>query len=369
MSDRPRLLLAIDFTTANFPSALYALAQWSQAASRLDGFEITIGLTTSLRPERQLTADIEVRQALALVKGYCGGLDVVCWKDDGAGAAVDAGAVFPAFNYGSVVNKALLLAAAAECRYIVRVDPGTRPPEGLSSVLDEHIEYVAGHPGAVVSRGYAGRLALRDAFVKPGYVDAQRALVREHTTIDVFDQVTGGALFTSAVPGVPAVAFEPFGDARALTLVWASDDGVFQRLGASRGSRRLPDHEVARFDQVGKPKTSFEYYRGVAGATYLFARLRGEEPETARTRVEHFVDRLKPMLDSGLCQNNDSAEFNSTYPARAPLDWSAHFRRELVSPDAFLSAIEQGVEKHHRLVPRWAALCEELRTSPILWRP
>ena len=167
------------------------------------------------------------------------------------------------FNYGSVVNRLLLLAHSHDCDYMVRIDPGTLPPKRASFayLMTKHEREIDNDACVVVSRRYARRRALRNMFVRSGRGESHAELVKDCTGIDVKNQITGGAMLTLKSPGTPAMCFPTDS---GLTLVWASDDGIYQVLPATQDkSHILPKHPVPRFDAVGKSKPSTEYYRGI----------------------------------------------------------------------------------------------------------
>lgn len=354
---KKRVLLGIDFVGANFPSALYSLQRWAEYAKSSTSFDPVIGVSTfcrrsePLRGAKTLTAE----QAVGIVRACCSGLPVLHWDTGvnelatGILAETGIGSVpsWPDFSYGGVVNRLLLLANEASCAWLVRMDPGTLPPseKPFDDVLHHHLAWI-GDSSIVVSRGYKGRLALRDIFLIEGKADEQCDLVQGMTGIDPLAQVTGGAMFTSKVPGVPALSF-PSSESGP-TLVWGSDDGIYQILPSTQGSRKVGVIEVPRFDVVGKPKSTKEYYRGVAGTVFLASVLRGARNPT--NEVQQFLDRVAVLLDDKRCSQIDENP-----------NWRSEFMRANVAPDAFLERINTGFKNHEALCKNWPRLTEVLK--------
>jgi len=372
MSEKTRLLLVLDFIGRNFPSALYTVQQWANYASRSYSYETVIGATTSGARGSVLNKKgrLSVRDALQEMKEYCQQCGFALWDREVDQAAqrilqeagVSATPLYSDFNYGSIVNKGLLLASVMSCDYLVRVDPGTRPPPcDFDFVVSKHIGFIQQQrksgKNPVVSRGYEGRIAVRDIFALPSKVWQHHDLVEQFTGVNVHAQVTGGALFTSAVPGIPAIPFCAAGE--VLTLVWASDDGLYQLMEDTEGSRRLFGVDIPRFDAVGKPKTTFEYYRGLAGMVFLSALMRGFAREEAEKTVSDFITQLTLLLDEWKCQQNDEEEFQREYGR--PLDWPRDFSPQLVAPDDFLDRIEEGWRNYGPLKAGWPDIVAELK--------
>ena len=359
-----RILLGIDFIGANFPSALYAIQQWLGYATRSEEYDCMLGVSNFCDKHSPLpgATGLSPSNAMKALSAFIPKDHLAHWTSE-----IDATLLaeirenecrsqpfFPDFSYGSVVNRLLLLAYSYDCDYLVRIDPGTLPPEGrtFAQLMCEHEAEIDGNPNTVVSRRYANRLALRDMFVKPGKETSHAELVTSFTGIDVHAQITGGAMLTLRSPGTPAVCF-PAG--AGSTLVWASDDGIYQVLSRTQSkSRMLPDHPVQRFDAVGKHKESTEYYRGIVGAVYLNVVRTGKSREVANQAAERFVDQLKGnILDVQKCRELDND------PA-----WTATFCRENKAPGPFLDAIAAGYENHVELLGEWERICGILK-SPL----
>ncbi len=360
MTSRKRLLLVLDFAAGNYPSALYAMQQWSQYISQSDEYETVLGPSTFDHRSFPFASGngATVRDAVLMIANCCPGMTTVYWDryiDELVLEILHRNGVTPQpfyrdFNYGSAVNRWLLLANEMSCEYILRIDPGTRPPDSrrFDDLMKEHLaEMDSSGLNAVVSRGYEGRLAIRDTFLIQGKAQEQYSLIRSTTGVDPTNQVTGGAMFTSRVPGIPAIPFQK--SKKGLTLVWGSDDAFFQLLPATRGSRKLAMSEIPRFDKVGKPKTTIEYYRGVAGMVALSSVIQGHEADAGR-KVDAFLDKLIPLLDEEICQKNDK---NS--------NWRESFIRNNIAPDEFIEEIVSGWHNYKELSRDWQSICKLLK--------
>ena len=221
--------------------------------------------------------------------------------------------------------------------------------------MREHQDRIGDNLSKVVSRRYADCLALRDMFVKDGKESRHAELVKEHTGIDVNNQVTGGAMMTFRTPGIPAICF-PIG--AGLTLVWASDDGVYQVLDKNNIEGEMLDdtvveHRVQRFDAVGKPKKSKEYYRGILGAIYLKAIRDEEDMNTAGVKAKSFIDKLiEDILNPEKCEDIDP-------------EWLSTFSLNKIAPEDFVKAIWVGYENHNALLREWGKICALLQPSVL----
>ena len=368
------VLLVIDFSGQNFPSALYTLQQWGPYVNdKKSKYKTIIGIATSQKRSDPLIKKdiaekgITVETALKVIKEYCAAPDFVVWDrcvDDAvnkvlAENGIGSKPVFPDFNYGSIVNKGLLLANAMSCQYLVRVDPGTRPPSHrFDTVMEKHVDFIESQlrlgQSVVVSRGYEGRIAVRDFYSQTEHLLDHHDLVEEMTGVPLYAQVTGGAMFTSPIPGHPAVPFEKVENG-GLVLVWASDDGFYQLMANTKESKKIGGVDVPRFVAVGKEKMSFEYYKGVAGMVFLSSLRRESNKDKVTDKdickatedVDKFVNQLKPLLDAKKCQNNDEREFEEKRGKR--LDWLRDFVRAEIAEDEFLRQIANGWENYRAL--------------------
>ena len=345
------IMIALDFAVPNFPAALCTLVQWAECAKesmkRFPDFEIVFGVsTTSDSPGWMI--DLVVR--------YLHPLSIFWWDNE-----VNANATkiladcpttkkclpfYPEFSYGNIVNRLLLLANCADCEYLVRVDPGTHPSATMSdleSILCIHIGYIKDNK-RVVSQGYDDRLALRHTFINDGDKEKQEKLVLGYTGIDPTKQITGGALWTSNVPGVPAMVFERYGPLENdLTFVWGSDDAAFQIFGFTAGSKKFDDSNknyVSRFDPDGMRKPTVAYYRGVAGMVYLAGYLRLKEHTLAHEATIEFVDVLRDCY-------LDPKKYR---PVTKGVKLADEFVPKNVVSEAFMQKIRQGVENHANLM-------------------
>lgn len=356
-----KVLLGLDFIGANFPAALYTIQQWWAYASRSEEHVCMLGVSNfgERNTVLQGAQDFTPLDALKTISAFVPSRQIAQWTseiDAGLLAQLDMNGIrsrpfYSQFNYGSVVNRLLLLSSAFDCQYIVRVDPGTLPPadKTFAELMAEHEGEIDSDRHVVVSRRYANRLALRDMFVRQGCEGKHAEKVKEFTGIDVHAQVTGGAMLTLRAPGTPAVCF-PTG--AGLTLVWASDDGIYRVLAETNlKSKMLNQDPVERFDAVGKPKNPKEYYRGILGAVYLKAVRDGGDIDTARDIVESFVKELaEDILDPAICSRIDP-------------EWRSTFVATEIAPETFVKAIRDGWSNYCMLVREWEKICELLRPS------
>ena len=391
---KERVMLLIDFIGVNFPSALYAIQQWSKYLKVSTEYEPFIGISAwASRLETMPTCqNLTVEEVIKTIKECCQGLPVVCWdeqventvskilKDEG----ILCSPSYPVFSYGSIVNRGLLLANMVDCTYMVRVDPGTLPPEAhlFDTIFQEHILAID-KSNKVVSRSYEDRLSVRDDFLrgeklrlndqcdclvcgnkvcprsfecKKLKLNEQCELVTRMAGIDPRDQVTGGAMFTSRLPGIPAIPFE--GNKTGSTLVWGSDDGRYQIYSKTEGSKNLSVKvengkqkiiiPIPRFDTVGKPKGFIEYYRGLAGAVYLNSLKKAD--------IKEFVDMLKGQEEESYKDGLLKHEICNM----------KEFTPENIAPLNFLEKIDEGYKNYDMLVGRWQEICDIIKKADLL---
>ena len=209
------------------------------------------------------------------------------------------------FSYGGAFNRLLALTLIAKAQVLVRVDAGTAPLnlELFNVSLAKHIALFPKY--AVVSGGYGGdkgekgRLALRD----PKGIEHDetklhefRKLIREHTKVDPYHQLTGGACFTMhPESGPPAIAFP------GVLPVWASDDGFFQ-WSAPSSFVNAPDQDPQREEKKVQPEDPMIVHRKdpgqpMTGPEYL-ARLACAAALTAIHDKAHLSLRDIPTVNS-----------------------------------------------------------------------
>lgn len=366
MNNKERILLTLDFTGANYPSALYAMQQWSQYASQGQKYDILLGPTTSGHRSSPIGAGLSLtgEKALTIIAQYKPKrMNIVRWDGDVDQIAlgilkqnkISSQPFYTDFSYGGAVNRRLLLANEMSCNYIVRIDPGTRPPEEppFDNLVELHINAIKQSPrDIVISLGYKDRLAIRDIFlIDEKAKEEQYKLIQKMTKINPQKQVTGGAMFTSPVPGTPAIPFQK--SDKGLTSVWGSDDAIFQLLPETEGSEKLTTTEIPRFDAVGKPKTTIDYYRGVAGMVVLSSLLRGNSQKDAAEQIDEFVPELMELLDKEKCRAND--KYNNWQ------DWQASFTRQNIAPVEFIQQIADGLQNYRCLLKEWKDICNILK--------
>ena len=368
---RTRILLGIDFIGANFPSARQTIQQWWPYVNESEEHDCILGVSNFCAKDSHLPGGkgLLPTSAVEVLSSSVDKKKLAHWTSDIDSILLEtirgrfeSQPFFSDFNYGSVVNRLLLLAHSHACDYMVRIDPGTLPPQGegasFAKLMSEHESEIGKDPRAVVSRQYANRLALRHMFVKSGQEKFHAKLVEDFTGIDVQCQITGGAMLTLRSPGTPAVCFPK---KAGLTLVWASDDGIYQLLPDTQAkSHPLKNHPVERFDEVGKRKKSTEYYRGIIGAAYLNAMRTVKNKQMAKQHAKDFVRDLKDkILDATKC---DKLDKDIDKDIDKDSDWATRFRLEHIAPLPFLRAIEAGHANHIRLLTEWGGICEALKS-------
>jgi hypothetical protein len=285
--------------------------------------------------------------------------EIVVWDESAtteALAAVDSAPrpFYPEFSYGGLINRLLVLGGVAQCDYVLRVDPGTLPPADAGSMIARQIDSLATY--RVVSGVYADRLAFRDrAYRRESTRDKYLQFVNAQTGVDIHHQLTGGALFLAATPGVPALPVAAWprrseqGTRNAPALVWGSDDAIYQVGGVP--ARVFADHRIPRHDPFGKAKQPAEYFLGVAGMAYLRRLGQGDD---SRSWIPEFVAALNAFLDPSLEENNQDDA------CLLPLD------ADEIAPPDFLDRIAAAFENHARLRAVWGELWAELSRRPAL---
>lgn len=361
-NSKPKILLGFDFAgVSNFPAALYSVQRWMQYAQRSNEYDVIFGVSISAsRGECLLGSnDLTVDGALKVISQYANITTV--WDNTVTVSAnrilTDANIVscqpyYEVFNYGSLVNRLLLLANVNDCQYFVRFDPGTLPPN--SSSFDEMMgvhRIVIGQTDRVVSRGYEGRTSLRDIYVDDSIGHSE--LLTVYTDIVPERQVTGGAMFTSPVPGIPAICFDK--SSAGLTLVWGSDDAYFQILPETNGSQKIDPSSIPRFDPVGKVKPNIEYYRGIAGMVFLSNYLQKGKYKFA---AEKTAEYLRVIHQSYLVP----AKYIFKDPDQTI---EQEFVVENIAPNAYLDKIVEGYKNHRALLANgtWQKIAQVLKDN------
>lgn len=364
MTRENRIMIGFDFTGSNYTNAKRSLEEWARYARHCDQFDVVFGVSTANYRSKGMAGapDLKTDDALMEMCRVCSAFSR--WDEDVTDIAnkiiEDGGGgscrpFYSGFNYGSLVNRLLLLANLMSCNYLVRIDPGTCPPSAstFDDLVTEHLRLIEGK-SIVVSRGYEGRLAIRDMFVRDK--TAHEQLIHDYTGVDPGSQVTGGAMFTSNVPGVPAMPFDRYGpDRKGATLVWGSDDAIYQILAETTGSRKLSQIPVPRFDVEGKRKSTIEYYRGVTGMVYLSSLLAGHGCSEAETRLQKFFATLKT-------EHLDPVKYR---PSEEGKQLDQEFDLNAVAPKAFLESIAAGRENHNRLLSdgNWPEIAGKLQEA------
>ena len=331
-----RILLAVSYTASNATSALTTIREFGNYFQRNadSRHEVLLGVESGADRRAELARFENLFPS------------VYRWDDDTTAQALSAlrgrpQPFFSGFSYGGYVNRVLILSRLAGCDYLLRVDPGTLPPIGLWGMIEAQVSAL--RAVRVVSGVYQDRLAFRDnLYARRSVRDEYLAFIAQETGVAVHRQITGGALFMVASPGIPAIPFQEWSPGHP-TLVWGSDDAVFQDSGIN--SRVFTEHKVPRHDPFGKAKPPVEYFRGVVGMAYL-NRLR--RYDAARPSVASFIEALNGFLDDSLEENRES---------RIPLD------PQDVAPEPFLDSIDSGYANYLRLLDAWNEVVEDVRRA------
>lgn len=353
-----RVMLVISYV-AWTASPRRTVEEFGQALSQLsrlkdDSVQVVLGVDahsedpwTELRPLQNLFAEI-----------YVWSKPLTQAVTERPLSVSEARPFFPSFSYGGFLNQAFILATYAECDYVLRVDPGTAPPEELGEILIEHFDTLDSESDVeVVSGQYQDRLAYRDRLYRHDTnADEYLRFVGRFTGVDLRKQVTGGAMFTATTPGVPAMPFEMFTAASGKqepTLVWGSDDALFQLHSPPTlpCGRVFLEHAVPRFDPVGKAKLPEEYFRGVAGMVYLRTLL---ERRRSRESVSRFIAELNPYLSPDRPECRDP---NNPACTLLPL------RLADVAPALFLDKIDIGHANYTRLCRDWTEIVPDVANT------
>jgi hypothetical protein len=327
------ILLAISYVASNAASARRTIYEFGNYFRLNADARYDVSLGVVVRAERRFELASFGRQFPS----------IYVWDDDTTGRALAAligcpQPFYSGFSYGGYVNRVMILSRLAGCDYLLRVDPGTLPPVDLWSMIETQLAALQTH--GIVSGVYQDRLAFRDnLYVRRSMRDDYLACIARQTGVTLQQQITGGALFMVATPGVPAIPFPEWSVGNP-TLVWGSDDAIFQNCGIK--SRVFTEHKVPRHDPFGKAKSPLEYFRAVVGAVYL-NHLRGDTP--ASTSVGAFIKDLNEFLDPSLDENQGT---------RFPL------QPDDVAPPDFLACIESGYANHLRLIGDWSNVVDHV---------
>jgi hypothetical protein len=199
---------------------------------------------------------------------------------------------YKGFSYGGTVNRLMGLAALAGCEYLVRVDPGTRPPYYVTEMFRQHTGAIQSGKAAVTSGLYTDRIALRDDFVPQDRKGDYHEFVQAYTGVDPHRQITGGAAFTVSVAnGPPAIPFPGF------TPVWASDDGFYGAICANK-ALLFPESRVYRSDPGQAARHGKEYPVRLASMVVLRQLFSGAPESDAVGAGMEFLQQLR---ERGYC--------------------------------------------------------------------
>jgi hypothetical protein len=194
---------------------------------------------------------------------------------------------YKGFSYGGTVNRLLALAAIADCKYLIRIDPGTRPPYYSREMFQRHVDAIKSGEAAVTSGLYTDRIALRDDFVPRDKKGDYYEFVQIYTGVDPYRQITGGAAFTVGVfTGPPAIPFPGF------TPVWASDDGFYASICGSK-ALLFPESRVHRSYPGQAARHGKEYPVRLASMVVLRQLFSGASEDIAIGAGMEFLQQLK----------------------------------------------------------------------------
>jgi len=304
-------------------------------------YEFAVGLECEARREDMLAADYGPDFIEAIREQKWKGLYL--WDEElnkKALAVFDCALgrpIYEGFSYGAAVNRLMLLAIAAGAKYLVRFDPGTGV-SCLDELVKHHIATMERTGAKVVSGQYSRRLALRTDFIIVRRIERYLELVRKFTGINPRrgKQVTGGAGFTVAPDGPPAM---PFQGAR----VWGSDDGYFKTEcpGQALVQTRI---EVLR----AKPGVSMEvkdYVARVANMVALHELSRTGNKERALRKARSFAEGLVPLVKAG-----------TDFSPQAVMD-SREFQ---------IAKLRPGLDNYASLNENWAAVIRAFRASALV---
>jgi hypothetical protein len=267
---------------------------------------------------------------------------VVCWDKMADELVRQSNPFLPLYvkySYGGgAVNRPLLLAATTGCEVLFRIDPGCDAPGNVSDALNHAAGLIRNGSAAVVSYQYSGRLGARTDFISPGKRSDYLAFLHGFTSIPVLNQITGGALFTIAVNGPPALQFNG-------VLVWGSDDAAYQLL---------PNVtcDVSSFTNVPRANSGFnmnltEYLTRVASMVVL-NRLMKHTPLPEAVRLGHaFLELVCLFIDPSLLDLYNLAQAEALLSSRS-------------------AAIQAGYDDYKKLRDNWAAILAQVRNTPGL---
>lgn len=338
-----KIMLGLSFSGGNWKNAMESLSRFRKAYEPGSDFSIIMGVETldnldsilqlSDKPTAEVFKTIEDQNWDAFLF-WDGQLNTICKL-----ALADLPKHFnDDFSYSSAVNHMLLLARYAGYDFLVRIDSGTDMPAGrrLRELIETAVEMLD-HDRSIsdMSGQYDRRLAIRDNNIYCYKNEEYYRFVERMTGINSEMQGTEGALFTSRIPGILTIPFEPLAPPKGLTLVWVSNDGFFQRppvYGKVNPSIRIP-----RFDSFGFPKSPSDYFLDVGSMVLLNSLMGGKSPEEAEKELRQFVLELDDrFLCTSLPVNKGKVPL--------PLDFVSQ---------QFLFKVRDGWENYQKLVSWW----------------
>lgn len=335
-------MLSLSFSGGNWENAVETLKRFRKAYSS-DRFSIIVGIETNGDRNSELPWSNKATNDVFSEIRNQGWNDFIFWDEQLSQLIFDKNILkdlpkpfYKSFSYGSAVNRMLLLAKYKQCDFMARIDPGTESPQDkdICDLLQPHVDMLNKDPKLIAISGqYEGRLAIRDnniyCYKKEEYLN----FIEKMTGINPKNQVTGGALFTFKVPGIPLIPFEPYNPPDGLTFVWASDDGFLQNLGLAKVCDVT---KIPRFDSVGMPKSPNEYFSGVGGMVYLNALMKKNLVEAKKILYDFIVELDNSFLCASLPINKGNVPLS--------LDFI---------PTEYLIKIEEGWDNYRQLREQW----------------
>jgi hypothetical protein len=241
----------------------------------------------------------------------------------------------PEFSYANADLKPQALGRLADSEYIVRTDPGCRPPKNLLADILRHIVPIEdGYADLVCGRYSGGRFPIRTDFLPQEPAEAHReyreelfGVVEAFTRIVPDAQTTGGALSTRRVQGPPPPPFD------GIKIV-LSDDGFMKTV---LGDRAMIDaNTIVPRSQPGFALKSHDYRVRLCLMAALDRLWRGKSAASAAVSAVAFYRAVGSLIAETHRADVDVAG------ARAAVEVQ-------------IDPIARGVERYHSLLlGRWS---------------
>jgi len=252
---------------------------------------------------------------------------------------------FATFSYGAAVNRLLLLAAAAHCDCLVRLDPGTASPPNIARLVDRHLNALS-QGKKVISAQYSARVAIRDDFVpEPKRLDYY-TLIQTATGIDCRpgQQVTGGAAMTICTEGPPAIVFDN-------VKVWASDDGFFQVAFGDDATEVQREITITR-SEPGFGLELSAYVARVGAMVMLRHAVIGSDAGRALREAREFVRNIAAFVAPGYSYDPEAADRAITPQVGTVYDGYENYRQLTKGWTSIAAGLIQKIEPNQLLLWR-----------------